>query len=248
MTKFGKWIGGALGWALAAGNPVGAILGFAIGSLFDTAGETIRTEHRERGRPKYNTQPGDFAATLLVLMAAVMKADGRVLKSELNYVKTFLNKHYHENTSIEMLQFLKRALDNDFNIRDVCLQVKKHMDISSRLQLMHLLFELANADGHIDFKELHTLKSIADYSGVTQRDFDSIKAMFIKDTSSAYKILEIEPNAPDEEVKKAYRKMAVKHHPDKVAHLGEEVQKDAKEKFQKIQQAYETIKKQRGLN
>jgi DnaJ like chaperone protein len=247
MTKFGKWIGGGLGWVLSAGSPIGAILGFALGTLIDAAGENINTERKEKGRPRYNTQPGDFTAVLLVLMAAVMKADGKVLKSELNYVKSFLAKHYDEYRSKEMLQFLKHAIDNDFNIAHVCTQVRRHMDLSSKLQLMHLLFELALADGNIDMSELRTLKTIAEYSGISQRDYDSIKAMFIKDTSSAYKILEIDANATDEEVKRAYRRMAVKHHPDKVAHLGEEVQKDAKEKFQKIQQAYESIKKQRGI-
>jgi DnaJ like chaperone protein len=78
-------------------------------------------------------------------------------------------------------------------------------------------------------------------------DFNSLKAMFYADVDSDYKILEIHNSASDEELKKAYKKMAVKFHPDKVSHLGEEYQQDAKEKFQKVQQAYESIKKQRGI-
>jgi DnaJ like chaperone protein len=95
--------------------------------------------------------------------------------------------------------------------------------------------------------ELTTIESIAGYLGVSIADFNSLKAMYFKDTNSDYKILEIEPSASDEEVKKAYRKMAVKFHPDKVAALGEEVQHAAKEKFQKVQEAYENIKKHRGF-
>jgi DnaJ like chaperone protein len=83
--------------------------------------------------------------------------------------------------------------------------------------------------------------------GISEKDFESIKAMFFKDTKSAYKILEITPDASDEELKKAYRKMAIKYHPDKVSHLGEDVQKAAKEKFQQLNAAYEAIKKERGL-
>ena len=72
--------------------------------------------------------------------------------------------------------------------------------------------------------------------------------MFYKDANAAYKILEVKEKATDTEVKKAYRKMAVKYHPDKLTHLGEEFQKSAKEKFQKVNEAYETIKKERGFS
>ena len=72
--------------------------------------------------------------------------------------------------------------------------------------------------------------------------------MFVKDTGSAYKILEISPDASDEEVKKAYRELAKKYHPDKVAHLGEEVKRAAEEKFTRLNAAYEAIKEERGMN
>ena len=122
------------------------------------------------------------------------------------------------------------------------------MPHSERLQIIHYLFGISKADGHVDELELNTIATIANYLNVSSADFNSLKAMYFKDINSDYKILEIEANAGDEDVKKAYRKMAVKFHPDKVAALGEEVQKAAKEKFQKVQQAYENIKKQRGLS
>ena len=60
-------------------------------------------------------------------------------------------------------------------------------------------------------------------------------------------MLEISPSATDDEVSSAYRRMAMKYHPDRVATLGPEVQKAAEEKFKKIQEAYAAIKKQRGI-
>jgi DnaJ like chaperone protein len=103
------------------------------------------------------------------------------------------------------------------------------------------------ADGEVDSTEDHLLKQLASALRISQYDYESIRAMFIKNNESAYKIMEIEPSATDEEVKKAYRKMAIKYHPDKVSHLGAEYQKAAEEKFQSLNQAYESIRKQRGF-
>ena len=84
MAKFGKWIGGGLGWAF--GGPIGALIGFTVGSMFD--GGKSQTQ---RGASGYSgrTTTGGYVMSLLVLVAAVMKADGKVLKSELDYVKKF---------------------------------------------------------------------------------------------------------------------------------------------------------------
>jgi len=68
------------------------------------------------------------------------------------------------------------------------------------------------------------------------------------DRDWAYKSLEIEPTATDDEIKKAYRKMAKKYHPDLVNELGEDVKKSATEKFRSINEAYESLKKQRGIS
>ncbi|MBT3453473.1 MAG: DnaJ domain-containing protein, partial [Lentimicrobiaceae bacterium] len=92
------------------------------------------------------------------------------------------------------------------------------------------------------------IETIARYLGISDNDIRSIKAMFIKDTNSAYQILEISPDVTNDEVKKAYREMAKKYHPDKVSHLGEEVKKAAEEKITMLNAAYEAVKDERGMN
>ena len=239
MAKFGKWLGSGIGWAF--GGPIGAILGSAIDSVVSVEGSVVT------GRPHGRNQPNDFSLGLLVLIAAVMKADGKVVKSELDYVKQFFLKQFGSERTQELLITLREILKKDIPIQDVSLQIKAYTLYPARLQLIHLLFGVASVDGNVDVAELNVIKDIAAYLGITSVDFTSIKAMFFKEVDGDYKILEIDKNVSDDEVKKAYRRMAVKYHPDKVSHLGEEFQKSANEKFQKVQEAYENIKKQRGI-
>jgi DnaJ like chaperone protein len=233
---YGKWIGGGLGWAF--GGPIGAILGFALGSMFE--GGTGQSQYR--GTPR-----GDFAMSLLVLTAAVMKADQRILKSELDYVKRFFYTNFGDVEGPRLIQMLREILKQDINIQQVGSQIGQYMDYSARLQLVHFLFGIAAADGHYHPAEVGVIENIAGYMGVSHADYQSIHAMFVKDTNWAYDVLEVSESATDEEVKDAYRELAKKHHPDKVAHLGDDIKRAATEKFQEINAAYEEIKRQRGL-
>jgi len=244
MAKFGKWIGGGLGWAF--GGPIGALLGFALGSVIDKSVDGNAEEFVAGGK-KHQTTPNDFGASLLVLVAAVMKADGKVLKSELEYVKKFFTKQFGSERTKQHLLVLRELLKKDIPLQDVCLQIKTYTMYPARLQLMHLLFGVAQVDGEVHPSELNVINQIASYLGIRQADFISIKAMFLKEVDGDYKILEIDKNATNDEVKKAYRKMAVKYHPDKVSHMGEEYKDSAKQKFQKMKDAYENIKKKRGM-
>jgi DnaJ like chaperone protein len=249
MAKYGKWIGGGLGWAF--GGPIGAILGFVFGSMYDNmqGGDYVVKDdpYQQQGQRQRQTRRGDFSMSLLVLTAAIMKADNKVKRAELDYVKQFFVQQFGAQQATEQLQVLRDILKQNIPVYDVANQIRMNMDYSSRLQLMHYLFGIANSDGEVVSSEVSLLNTIARGMGIRSSDFNSIKAMFVKEVDSNYKILEVDPNASMDEIKTAYRKMAVKYHPDKVSHLGEDVQKAAKEKFQKISAAYEAIKKQRGV-
>ncbi len=235
---YAKWVGGGLGWVF--GGPIGAILGVALGSFFDGMNS---------GTASYKGTPrGDFAMSLLVLSAAVMKADQKIVKSELDYVRDFFIRQFGEEEGTRLVFMLRELLKQDINVQEVSIQVGQHTDYALKLQLLHYLFGIAAADRLYHPDEVAMIDSIAGYMGVSHSDFLSAKAMFVKDVNWAFDVLEITSLATDDEVKKAYREMAKKHHPDKVAHVGEDIKRSATEKFQKISAAYEEIKKQRGIS
>ncbi len=249
MSKksYGKWIGGGLGWAF--GGPIGGILGFAFGSMFDglQKGQYAHDPYGGTQTRSHLTQEGDFSISLLILSAAVMKADNRVLKSELDFVKKFFVQQFGIENANRNILMLKEILKQDINLIEVSRQIKRYMDYAAKLQLLHFLFGISKADGQLHVREIEIIDQIARYLDIDREDYLSIKAMFIKEVDSIYQILDVKPTATDDELKKAYYKMATKYHPDKVAHLGDEIKKAAEEKLQTLNAAYDEIKKQRGI-
>lgn len=246
MGNFAKWLGAGLGFTL--GGTIGSIIGFTLGSFID--GLTVEDIQQERDyrAAAANTQAGDFEISLLILASIVIKSDGKVDERELNYVRTHFKRMYGEQRANQAFKLFKGFIKNNkVSTYQVCVQIRQNMTHASRLQLIHFLFGIAKADGYVNEYEVNSIKTIAGYLYINQYDFESIKAMFYDSTDSAYQILEIEKSATDDEVKKAYRKMVKKYHPDKLQHLGEEHLKGAEEKFREVQKAYEQIQKERGI-
>lgn len=256
-----KWILGIGAFFLFGRSIFGALLGFLVGSYIDNyqqVMERVRAQGGTGGRRitpeelfqyyQQRSTTNDVPTMLMALSAAVMKADGKVLRSELDYVKSFLAQQFGAQFNAQHLQTLKQFVNsNEIPLQRICNDIRMRMQPEVRVQLLHYLFGIAKADGHVSDVEINVIRNIADMMGVSSVDFESVKNMFYRDVNSDYRVLGIEPDATDEEVKKAYRKMAVKFHPDKVSQMGEEYQKGAKEKFQKIQDSYDAIKKQRGM-
>ena len=236
--SYGKWVGGSLGWAF--GGPIGGILGFVFGKMYDDM---------SKGKFEYGQSPAsDFNMSLLVLSAAVMKADGKIKRSELDFVKQFFRANFGDKAP-QYIKLLGELVKQDIDVAEVSTQISRHLDYATRLQLLHYLFGIALADGKADKSEVDLIDRIAGYMGITNSDFESVKAMFVKDTDAAYKVLQISLDATDDEVKKAYREMAKKYHPDRVASLGDDaIRKAAEAKFQSVNEAYEQIKSERGMS
>ena len=247
----GKWILGGLGWSI--GGPIGALLGFGIGSLFE--------KNDKNGTPRKDPQinsEGDLLVALMVLVAAVMKADGVVKKSELDYVKQFLRRNFGDDKSLQLLSVLRDVLKQDIPVAQVCQQIKDNTDYSTRYHVMDFLVGLAAADYVLDPAEDRMLTHIRVLLGIQVSDYLSMRARYgsashqsasssTTYTKDPYKVLGLERTATDDEVKSAYRRFAMKYHPDKVEHLGEELKKNAEAQFREINEAYEAIKAERGI-
>ena len=255
MAKFGKWIGGGLGWAF--GGPIGAFIGFVLGSVVDDKIDSNQkripynkkraSQQTRTKRQQDSTKPGDFELSFLILAAVIIKADGKVDKRELEYVRAYFVKIYGKDRAEKAFKLFNGILKKKVATTTICAQIRTHMDHAARLQLIHFLFGIAQADEDVHDNEVEEIRKIAGYLYISDRDFLSIKAMFFDASKNAYQILEITKTATNDEVKKAYRKMVKKHHPDKLQHLGAEHVKVAQEKFRQIQKAYEVIQQERGL-
>ncbi|TJY34691.1 DnaJ domain-containing protein [Pontimicrobium aquaticum] len=256
--SFSKWIGASIGWSF--GGPIGAIIGLALGSIVDSmangkgspllgdrqAGRRHR-RHKNRPRQRPQTQPGDFEVSLLVLASIVIKSDDYQDQRELDFVRQQFTSMYGRERANYAFKLFKNIGKQNISTRQVCNQIRQMMDHPSRLQLLHFLFGIAKADEHVTESEIRQIYTISGYLGISSKDFESIKAMFFNSTENAYKILEIEKSASVDDIKKAYRKMAKKYHPDRVIHLGKEHQVGAEAKFRQVQEAYEQLQKERGF-
>ena len=254
------WILGIIiGW-VATKSFWGAIFGYMIGSAIDRIRNQGKTqpfsrpnENRRSHQDMYEhfqrrtQQTQDIQTILMAFSAAVMKADGKVLKVELNYVKAFFHQQFGPRFTTQHLQVLRDYLDKDIPLSQICQDMRYQTTLEVRMQVVHYLFGIAKSDSNVSTAEMNVISNISMMLGIPQMEFESMKNMFVRNTDSDYKVLGIETSATDDEVKKAYREMAKKFHPDRVAQMGEEHQKGAKEKFQKIQEAYEAIKKKRGF-
>lgn len=273
----GKWIGGFLGFM--TGGPLGALAGFALGAIFDRGidevnqpynrstfdgdgsygqGTSQEQQYRYHQQQIYEGQRNSFRFSMLVLASYIIKADGKVMHSEMELVRTFLRRNFGEIAVREGEEILLRLFERQKQmgeatfkntIRESCAEIAQHMDYSQRLQLLNFLVLIAQADGAVPQSEIDALHFVAASLGISAEDLSSMLNLSSGGNSleAAYKVLGIEPSATDDEVKAAYRRMALKHHPDRVATLGDDVRKAAEKKFQEINAAKETIYKARGL-
>ena len=235
----GEWLGERMGWEV--GGPAGSLVGFILGTVIDSF------EIRLFRKSNKQAAMGDFAMNLLMVVAAVLKAKVPITKQKMDNVKLFLKQHFGNKEASKALIQLNKLLKQKIPLENACEIVRYYLDYSSCLQLTHFLYNLANMGGSISDAEKSILNNINFGLKINTNEKRTIGSVFIKEDSimKAYGILGVIPTASIIDIKKAYRALAAKYHPDKVAYLGEEMKKVANEKFQQLSRAYETIKKER---
>lgn len=240
-----KWITALLGYTYFRFG--GAILGYFLGSILE---QLFKGQNQNPfGSVQFQRMRTEqVQLNLLSLAAIVIKADGKVDERELRFVRNYFIANYGEEyASVIFSKFNTEVNKKSQNLNELTRLFVQGARYETRLQILHFLFGIANADGHIAEIEIQKIQQIARALELRNVDFESIKAMFVKSADKAYKILEISPEATDVEVKKAYRTMAKKYHPDKIQSSDPALKKGAQEKFQQVQAAYETIQKERGI-
>lgn len=236
MAEWQKWLWDGLGWSMF--GPLGGILARAMGNDTEQGGAQELDE--EAFYPQ--TRAGDFGLSLMVLLPPVVRADQQVSQPELDFVHYFFVTTFGTEQAQDLMGLLQNIFEQDYSLREVCHQIHTLMDYPSCLEIVHLLFGLAQADGHIDLEEVRVIREISGYIGISQRDFESIQAMFLKGTDALYQILQVDRAASRKAVEQAYQRMCDTHHPDRVGHLGPEFQQLAEEKFRAVTEAYQRIK------
>jgi|TARA_B100001057_G_scaffold394528_1_gene403749 DnaJ like chaperone protein len=236
-----KWVAAVIGYSFL--RFPGAILGFMVGGFFEFLSKNsiqIRTS-------SYAIKPETFQLNLLALSALIIKADGKIEQKELDFVRSFFIGQYGKERADSIFRTFNTQIKKETQHLDQLTRIfVQQTAYETRLQILHFLFGIANADGNISDIELQKLSQVATGMRLRLPDFESIKAMFVKNTDNAYKILEVDSNASLDEIKKAYRKMAKKYHPDKLRGQDPAMIKGAEEKFREVQKAYETLMRQKN--
>lgn len=256
-----KWIGALMGF-ISGGGILGAIAGFVFGSVFDSllgGNKEIGSQMFDDGNSASGAQSqqrNNFLFSFMVLTAHIIQADNKIMHSEMEMVRQFLRRNFGETAVSEGEQILKQLFDYrkkqgealwHQQIMQACGEMSYGMQEEHRLQLISFLCEIAKADGHLDNVEIKALKELAAALSLNASVIDQMLSIGGNTLEDAYKVLGINPDATDEEVRKAYRNMALKYHPDRVATLGDDVKEAAKRKFQQINEAKERIYKQRNM-
>jgi DnaJ like chaperone protein len=197
-----------------------------------------------------------FVWLLVQILMHIARIDGEVTRDEVQTIQRFFqyNLHYSQTKMLWVKELIKEATSSTVTLDSLLLEFKNTFAYEPRLILLELVYQVLYTKTTVPEEELKVARNIANFLDISSYDQRTIEAKYKyrshqtstrAATSAAqyYAVLGLEQDATDEEVKKAYRKLSMKYHPDKVRHLGDEFQKVAEEKMKEINAAYDHFKK-----
>ena len=234
MAKYEKWLGAGLGFMV--GGPMGSMIGYAAGEQMGKPGKQYSK----------TANTSEFETNLLLLASAVIVADGKIAQEELDFVEGFFRDNFDPKHVNEKMAILKHCLERRYEVRKACDDIRIMAKPSTRMQIMHFLFDLAISDAALDRKENEVIFVIAGWLNVNDIDYRKIKTDYTEEVKR-YNIFGLAHNASFEQIKAAYRKLVLEYHPDRNAHLSPAEQKAIAEKFRRVQEAFDKIRAERGI-
>ena len=221
-------------------------------------------EKEENNLPARSRKTEDFIRLTYVYMAAwVIGKNSRDSREKIRFVHRYFKEQFGK-VDIETADELTKALKNSTNIRNVAAWVIRHLKAEKeRRQLLDFLIDLSFVDGDIIDRETVAIARFAELSGVSIRyvadeihkrrkniyeKYEGDEKIDLIANGSFFRRralfrLDLTDSASQDEIRKAYRKLASELHPDKFEQADEEEKKRASEKFIEIKEAYHFLKR-----
>jgi DnaJ like chaperone protein len=233
MSKFEKWIGAGLGFMV--GGPVGGMVGFAAGEVLSSDPEKVM---------EYTRNTSELEVSLLIISSHIIKADGKLSHSEVDYVRSYFIEKFGDKAIKEKMSILNHCLHHSYELEKACNFLRISSSRNTHELVILYCLHLAMADGEVSIAELNIIKKTARQLNINEVAFKKLHHNFLykeEVVQTDFDVLGLKGNATREDIKKAYRKMVLKYHPDKTAGQTEKEKKQSAEKFRLIRQAYERL-------